>query len=142
MVAELLENPDGLERLGSLASEQGLDIRRCEEVVVQIKLERGQVAEHNMLVLDREVFGQNVVCAADDEFVDGGKQLGKALVAALPVSLGSIGVAATEDRKLEAFAELQAASEEVGVRKADEGEVLGQIVLDRRAGQDNAPRHV
>lgn len=57
MVAELFQDADGFQGLAAFAAEEGFDIGRLNEVVVEIELEGRQVAEYDMFVLDWQVFG-------------------------------------------------------------------------------------
>ena len=53
MIAQLFEQPNGLEWLRALATKQLLDLRRRNEEVVECGLERRQSAKHDVLVFDR-----------------------------------------------------------------------------------------
>lgn len=53
VVAELLEHVDGFERLGLFAAQESFDLWGDDEEAVELELEVGEVAEDNVLVLDR-----------------------------------------------------------------------------------------
>ena len=72
MIAEFLKHAYCFEGLATFATKKGFDIRALDEVVVQVHLKRSEIAKHHMLILDRKVFGEDVVGAANDEFVDQG----------------------------------------------------------------------
>ncbi|KAG9954655.1 hypothetical protein KCU85_g253, partial [Aureobasidium melanogenum] len=93
-------------QLTAFALQQTLDVRRLQEVVVEVLLKRCHVAEDNMLVLDRQVLAQDIVGATDDEFVDQGQELTESLITLLTVGIGTTCIATTQDRKLELLAEL------------------------------------
>lgn len=52
MVAELLEDVDGFERLRSSSSEKFLDLGRFDEVLVELALEGSELAEDDGFVFD------------------------------------------------------------------------------------------
>src|SRR5690606_13767801 len=97
VIAQLFENVDGLERLRAFAAKECLDVRAGDEVVVQIQLEFGQAATHNVLVLDRQILGQNVVRPPDDELVDNRQELRKTRVSTHAVLFRCIGVSAAQN---------------------------------------------
>ena len=72
MIAQFLEHADGFERLASLSAKKSFDIRALDKVVVEVHLERSEVAEHHMLVFDRKVFGEDIIGTANNEFIDQG----------------------------------------------------------------------
>lgn len=94
-------------------------------------LEGGHLAEDDVLVLDGEVFREDVVGAADDEFVDKVGKLSEFFVTFLAVFFGAVCVSPTEDGYLILLAEFSAGAEIVGVGKVEEGEVFREIVLNR-----------
>ena len=102
-------------------------------------MEGRKVAEYDVLVFDREVFREDVVGAADDEFVDQGKEFPKAFVAALAVGICACCVAAAEDGEFVFLTEFHTGAEEVGVCEVDQSEVLGQVVLDGCSREDDSP---
>lgn len=133
--AEFFEHVDGLQRLGRQQLGAGV---AADKVLVERALERRQPDKHHVLVLDRQVLGQDVVCAADDELGHGGGELRELECARGDLGVGGVCVTATENGVLEVLAELGARPEVARVGERQEREVLGQVVLDRGAAQDHA----
>ena len=71
--------------------------------------------------------------SADDAAVDDRRQLLKLLDAALVVSVGGVGVAASEDRVLELLPEMSRGAEDSFVDEVDKREILKKVILDRGA---------
>lgn len=142
VVAQFFEHADCFEGLGAFAAEEELDVGGLDEVVVEVFLEGGQVAEDDVFVFDGEVFGEDVVGAADDEFVDEGEELGQAFVAFLTVILCGIGISASEDGEFVLLSEVVASTQVVGIGKVEEGEVFHEIVLNRSAREDDSSINV
>lgn len=53
MVAEFLENVDGLQWLGVCATKESLDLRRLDKQPIELQLEVGWTTENDLLVFDR-----------------------------------------------------------------------------------------
>ena len=139
VVAEFFKHADCFEGLGAFAAEEELDVGGLDEEVVEVFLEGGEVAEHDVFVFDGEVFGEDVVGAADDEFVDEGEELGQAFIAFLAAFFCCVGIATSKDGKFIFLSEVVASPQVVGVGKVEEGEIFHEIVLNRSAGEDDSP---
>ncbi|KAF7510015.1 hypothetical protein GJ744_007119 [Endocarpon pusillum] len=113
MVAQFLQNANGLQRLASLASEEALDVRAVDEVVVQVKLKWSHLTKDDMFVFD------------------GG------LIPSLPICVRTRCISSTKDGQLELLAEVGLGPQVIGVGKSDEGIILGQVVLDRGSRKDD-----
>ena len=110
MIAEFLEHANGFEGLRAFATEQGLDVRGLDEEVVKVFLEGGQVAEDDVLVLNGEVFREDIVGSADNKFVNKRKELGKAFIPFLAVCVRTGCVPASQDGKLVLLSELHSSA--------------------------------
>lgn len=84
-------------------------------MVVQVLLKWREVTEYDMLVLDGEVFGKNIVGPTNDEFIYESEQFCKAFVATLTIGIGPCSVTATENRDFVFLAEFVTSSEVIGV---------------------------
>lgn len=91
----------------------------------------------NLFDLRRQIFRKQGLSSADDAAVDDRRQLLKLLDAALVVSVGGVGVAASEDRVLELLPEMSRGAEDSFVDEVDKREILKKVVLDRGAWQQD-----
>ena len=91
-----------------------------------------------MLVLDWKVLGQDVVRSSDNELVDFRKKLRQALVAFLQIRICASRISTSQDRYLILLSELQPCAQIPRIGEIQQSEVLRQIVLDRRARQNDA----
>ena len=91
----------------------------------------------NLFDLRRQIFRKQGLSSTDDAAVDDRRQLLKLLDAALVVSVGGVGVAASEDRVLELLPEMSRGAEDSFVDEVDKREILKKVVLDRGAWQQD-----
>ncbi len=107
MVAKFLEHANGFEGLAAFAAEEGFDIGAADEMVVKVELEGGEVAEDDVLVFSGEVFGEDVVGSADDEFVDDVEEFFDTFVSSLAVLLTTGRIPTSQDREFVFLTEVQ-----------------------------------
>ena len=155
MVDELAQERDRLEWLGLFAAQEGLHDGRLHKVLVELELERREAAEDDVLILDRHcigrsvalhkasecrrtVLGEEIVGAADDELGHERVEFLELLVAELLLLVGRLAIATFGDRVLKVFVEVNLGAEVARVAKVEEREVLVEVVLDRRAREDDA----
>ena len=60
VIAKFLQDIDSFQWLRVLATKQGLNIRRLNKQLIELELELGEIAEHDLLVLDRHFRKQRV----------------------------------------------------------------------------------
>ena len=79
--------------LSTLTLERASNGVGVDESLVDLLLHRGQLAANDLLVLDRQVLGEEGLRAPDDAAVDETGQLLQLLLALLGVRVGGVGVA-------------------------------------------------
>ena len=117
MIAELFKHANGFERLAAFSAQQAFDVRAVDEVVVQVQLERRKIAEHNVFILPRQVFGEDVICASYDELVDQFRKLLESFITLEFVRVRSCRVTTSQDGQLKFLPEVHARTEIIGICK-------------------------
>lgn len=90
-----------------------------------------------LIVYTLTVLGEQVIGPANDEAVDEGDQGLQLLIAVGLLLLCRIRVPALQNGILVILAELEPRAQDSWIGKAEKGEVLGEVILNRRAGQQN-----
>lgn len=84
------------------------------------------------------VFREQIIRPPDNERRDERAELLELFITRLPLRISGVSVATTQDLELEILSKVLTASKILGIGKVEQGKVLGQVVLNRSARQDDA----
>jgi hypothetical protein len=85
------------------------------------------------------VFGQQVVGPSDDKFLNLRRQFLQLSFSQRHLRFTRIRIASSENRQFIRLAKLGSVTQVIRIGEVEKGEIFGQVVLDRRARQDDSP---
>eukprot|EP00968_Pinguiococcus_pyrenoidosus_P028905 scaffold8185_cov239-Pinguiococcus_pyrenoidosus.AAC.2 len=139
MVAELHQRPDDGQHVLLAPSHDVLHGFRRQHLLVDARLQVRDPAADDLDQLRGQELRVQRVLAPQDELVDDLRHLVLAVLHLLHLRIGRVGLSALQNRALEAPAELGRRAQHLGIGEVDHGVELLQIILHRRAGQQEAP---